>query len=230
MPPEAADEIATLVDTRGGDCMGYWINRRLMFMGGWLRHAYYPNWNLRLFRHRLGRFEQLVQGATQSGDNEVHEHILVQGRTGRMRCEMDHYAFPSIESFVEKHNRYSNWEARLAVEDGLKGNDSRLQASAVDLRRRLKRWSRSFPFRPALRFAYVYIIQRGFLDGARGYFFARLHGTYEFLSVAKTAELRWRMASVPNAPRQPSAPRYGRISGARPWTTRDASDTGGGNP
>ena len=35
--------------------VGYWINRRFMFMGKWLRHAYYPNWNLRLFRHRLGR-------------------------------------------------------------------------------------------------------------------------------------------------------------------------------
>ncbi len=31
---------------------GYWINRRFLFMGRWLRHAYYPNWNMRLFQHR----------------------------------------------------------------------------------------------------------------------------------------------------------------------------------
>jgi len=43
-----------------------------------------------------------VLGATDSGDNEVHEHIVVQGESGRLRCEMDHYAFPTIATFVEK--------------------------------------------------------------------------------------------------------------------------------
>ena len=46
------------------------------------------------------------------------------------------------------------------------------------------------PCRPMLRFLYVYIWQRGFLDGRAGYYFARLHGCYELLSVAKTYELR----------------------------------------
>jgi len=190
MPPGAAAEIGALLAADGAGCAGYWINRRFMFMGGWLRHAYYPNWNLRLFRHRLGRYEQLVQGATQSGDNEVHEHIQVAGPTGRLRCEMDHYAFPSIDVFIEKHNRYSNWEARLDLESGLAAPGRPLQSSAVSLRRRLKRWSRRLPFRPTLRFLYVYLVQGGFLDGARGYYFARLHAVYEFMSVAKAAELR----------------------------------------
>ena len=187
MPPESGAEIGARIAEAGP---GFWINRRFMFMGGWLRHAYYPNWNLRLLRHRLGRYERLVQGATQSGDNEVHEHIVVQGTTARLRCEMDHYAFPSIDVFVEKHNRYSNWEARLEVEDGLAAGGHGLQSSAPALRRRLKRWSRRLPFRPTLRFLYVYLIQRGFLDGKRGYYFARLHAFYEFMSVAKAAELR----------------------------------------
>jgi glycosyltransferase involved in cell wall biosynthesis len=190
MPPEAAQEFSELIANDGFGKNGFWINRRFMFMGAWLRHAYYPNWNLRLFKHRLGRYEQLVQGATQSGDNEVHEHIIVKGETGRLRCEMDHFAFPSIDVFVEKHNRYSNWEARLAVEDGLKVGGENLQSREVGWRRRLKRAARRLPFRPTLRFLYVYVIQGGFLDGARGYYFARLHAFYEFLSVAKTAELR----------------------------------------
>jgi hypothetical protein len=45
------------------------------------------------------------------------------------------------------------------------------------------------PFRPLLRFLYVYIWQKGFLDGVEGYHFARLHGFYEFLSVAKAREV-----------------------------------------
>ena len=190
MPPEAAEEFADLIARDGGGKTGFWINRRFMFMGGWLRHAYYPNWNLRLFKHRLGRYEQLVQGETQSGDNEVHEHIIVQGETGRLRCEMDHFAFPSIDVFVEKHNRYSNWEARLEVENGLKLHAQTPQAHEVGWRRRLKRSARRLPFRPLLRFLYVYVVQKGFLDGTRGYYFARLHAVYEFLSVAKAAEIR----------------------------------------
>jgi hypothetical protein len=190
LPPGAGAEIAALVAQDGAGPAGYWINRRFMFMGGWLRHAYYPNWNLRLFKHRLGRYEQLVRGDTQSGDNEVHEHILVEGATGHLGCEMDHYAFPSINVFIEKHNRYSNWEARLEVEDGLSITGRVLQTPEAGRRRWLKRQARRLPFRPLLRFLYVYVIQRGFLDGTRGYYFARLHAVYEFMSVAKAAELR----------------------------------------
>lgn len=203
MPPGSAGEIGVVVELDGAGRAGFWINRRFMFMGGWLRHAYYPNWNLRLFKHRLGRYEQLVRGATQSGDNEVHEHIRVEGETGRLRAEMDHFAFPSIDVFVEKHNRYSNWEARLAVEDGLPGAAKPLQSGAVDLRRRLKRWSRRLPFRPTMRFLYVYVVQRGFLDGARGFYFARLHAVYELLSVAKAEELRLAQAAAGRAGRAP---------------------------
>ena len=190
LPPDTMTEVAGLIEVNRGGCAGFWINRRFMFMGAWLKHAYYPNWNLRLFKHRLGRYEQLVQGATHSGDNEVHEHIIVQGPTGRLRSEMDHYAFPSIDVFVEKHNRYSNWEARLQVEKTPARTDEALQSRPVRLRRLIKRVALHLPCRPTLRFIYVYVFQMGFLDGRRGYYFARLHAVYEFLSVAKAAELK----------------------------------------
>jgi glycosyltransferase involved in cell wall biosynthesis len=179
----AREEIATAI---GGDLKGYWINRQFMFLGKWLKHAYYPNWNLRLFLHRLGRFERLVAGDTASGDVEIHEHIIVNGQTGKLRTEIQHYAFPSVESFIEKHNRYSNWEARLQTES----MSTKLDNKQVSLRRWLKRWSYSFPFRPFLRFWYIYVMQRGFLDGWEGYYFARLHACYEWMSVIKAYELK----------------------------------------
>jgi hypothetical protein len=103
---------------------------------------------------------------------------------------MDHYAFPSVDVFVEKHNRYSNWEARVALDRFLRGSEQTLQSGAVGLRRKLKLLSQRLPFRPTLRFLYVYLWQRGFLDGREGYYFARLHGVYELLSVVKTYELK----------------------------------------
>lgn len=190
LPPEAEGEIGSIVEHTIDGPAGYWINRRFMFMGKWLRHAYYPNWNLRLFRHQLGRYEKLTDVATASGDNEVHEHVVVNGKTEHLSCEMDHYAFPSIEVFVEKHNRYSNWEARVALDRYVKQAVTGLQKEEVGFRRRLKQISHRLPFRPMLRFFYVYLWQRGFLDGIEGYHFARLHAFYEFLCVLKTRECR----------------------------------------
>ena len=113
------------------------------------------------------------------------EPMIVDGKIGRLRAEMAHYAFPTIESFVERHNVYSNWEAHVTLSE-----ERRPPARDFGWRQRLKRWSRHLPCRPLLRFLFVYVWQRGFLDGRAGYYFARLHAVYEFLSVAKTYELR----------------------------------------
>jgi len=198
LPPQAEAEFAKAI-AEAGDIAGYWINRRFMFMGRWMRHAYYPNWNLRLFRHALGHYEKLTDAPTNSGDNEVHEHVLVNGRTAKLQVEIDHYAFPSINVFVEKHNRYSNWEARVAADTLLHSSSEKISSQTVDRRRKLKTISQHLPFRPLLRFLYVYVWQKGFLDGMEGYYFARLHGFYEFLSVAKTRELQRRESSATDA-------------------------------
>ena len=190
MPPAAEAEFRQIVTDPQPAFDGYWINRHFMFMGKWLKYAYYPNWNLRLFKHRLGRYEKLTNVETASGDNEVHEHVVVKGKTGRLKCEMDHYAFPSVDVFVEKHNRYSNWEARVALDRFLKGSSQSLQSQEVGKLRRLKQLSQRLPFRPLQRFLYVYLWQRGFLDGKEGYHFARLHAIYEYLCVVKTLELK----------------------------------------
>ena len=182
------EEIQRVLKSKS-EISGYWINRRFMFLGKRLKHAYYPNWNLRLFRHSLGRFERLVEGETNSGDVEIHEHVFVKGATGRLKTELEHYAFPSVESFIEKHNRYSNWESRFEWELKKKGTPSLLQDRRVNLRRHLKLLSRKLPMRPLLRFWYIYFVQRGFLDGIEGYYFAQLHACYEWMSVIKAFEL-----------------------------------------
>ena len=183
LPPNAQNEIRGIVSNRHEKHSGYWINRRYFFLGKPLKHAYFPNWNLRLFKHKLGRYEKITDLSTNSGDHEIHEHVVVKGTTGRLRSVMDHHAFPTIDSFVEKHNRYSNWEA--VVESSSTDDDSALQHDSVKGKRRLRRIFRKLPFRPTLRFLYVYFWQKGILDGWRGYVFARLHAQYEFLSEAK---------------------------------------------
>ncbi len=190
LPKEAENEFREICTTNRQGFDGYCINRRFMFMGKWLKHAYYPNWNLRLFKHKLGRFEKLTDMPTESGDNEIHEHVLLRGRTGRLHCEMLHYAFPTVEDFLEKHNRYSNWEARVALSRYFHQRPERLISKDIIRRRRLKIAAQHLPCRPLLKFLYVYIAQRGFLDGREGYYFARLHAYHEFICICKAYELK----------------------------------------
>lgn len=192
LPAAAEAEIRAIVTDPDHPVDGYWINRHFIFMGRWMRHAYYPNWNLRLFRHHLGRYEKLTDADTGSGDNEVHEHVVVSGTTGRLTSEMNHFPFPDVATFVEKHNRYSNWEAAVALHP-TRDPQHKLQLEQAGLRRRLRLLSLRLPLRPMLRFCHVYFLQRGFLDGREGWYFARLHAFYEFLCVAKTYEMRKQM-------------------------------------
>lgn len=190
--PALADELRALTAGTAPAADGYYVNRRFWFLDGWLKHCgYYPSWNLRFFKHRLGRYEQPADGGdTASGDNEVHEHVVLRGRAGYLRGELDHYAFPTIGTWVEKHNRYSNWEARQLVAPPAPRTADGPLAPELARKRRLKRLAARLPGRPALRFFYHYVWRAGFLDGYRGYVFCRLMAHYEFLSLAKARELR----------------------------------------
>lgn len=187
--PELAEEMLATVATT--DRHGFLINRRLIFLGRWIKHCgYYPSWNLRLFLHERGRYESLVDGDTGSGDNEVHEHVIMDGLVGRLRGELVHHAYPDIATWVEKHNRYSNWEAAVEVRGIPDGN---MPSGGVPMsRRRLRALTRGLPFRPTLRFLYSYVLRGGFLDGYPGYVLSRLMAIYELLSVLKAGEARRR--------------------------------------
>ena len=171
---------------------GFYVNRRFWFLDGWLNHCgYYPSWNLRFFRHRLGRYEKPADTAgAGSGDNEVHEHVELNGPAGYLAGEMEHYAFPDIATWVEKHNRYSTWEARLQLGAAAGGGGAAGIDPGLARKRRLRRLAWHLPFRPALRFLYHYVWRAGFLDGYRGYVFCRLMAGYEFLCTTKARELR----------------------------------------
>jgi glycosyltransferase involved in cell wall biosynthesis len=191
MPPLAA-ELHALLTGPNPPCAGYYVNRRFWFLDGWLMHCgYYPSWNVRLLRRSRCRFEKFAGiDDTRSGDNEVHEQVLIDGTAGRLRGEMEHYAFPTIDIWVEKHNRYSNWEAKLLASRADHAADTTaIKLPSLARKRRLKLLAARLPFRPLLRFAYHYVLCAGFLDGHRGYVFCRLMAIYEFLSVAKAREL-----------------------------------------
>ena len=171
------------------DVDGFYLNRRFWFLDGWINHCgYFPSWNLRLFRHRLGRYEQIEIGKDiPSGDNEVHEHILLNGRVEYLSTPMEHYAFPDIATFVEKHERYSSWEA--AARRKLHTHEKLLRATPFGTMLERKRWLRNLanwaPFSPSLRFLYHYMWRQGFRDGYRGWVLCRLLASYDRMIISK---------------------------------------------
>lgn len=196
MMPALAHEIKQIVDgiaEPGNGCGdGYWINRRFIFMGKWIKHCgYYPSWNVRLFKHQVGRYERIgTLGDTGSGDNEVHEHVILDtGEAGYLSHEFLHYAYPDIDTWVEKHTRYATWEA-YAMHSRYQGSiHPTLFGGPIARRRWLKTKTGWLPFRPTFRFLYSFILKRGFLDGYPGYVMCRLLAWYEFCIRSKYHEL-----------------------------------------
>ncbi|MGP1384123.1 MAG: glycosyltransferase family 2 protein [Thainema sp.] len=193
--PELWDEIAIAIQNEQHS--GYYLNRRIFFLGTWLRHGgRYPDWNLRLFRHAKGRYENLkTEEIRNTGDNEVHEHVVLDGPVGYLKHDMLHEDYRDMYQWLARHNRYSNWEARVYLNllTGMGEQDTigaNLLGDAVQRKRFLKKiWVR-LPFKPFLRFILVYILQRGFLDGFAGYTYARLISQYEYQIGVKLFELR----------------------------------------
>ena len=191
--PELEREIRLAI--RRSDADGFYLNRRFWFLGGWINHCgYFPSWNLRLFRHRLGRYERIeIDDNVRSGDNEVHEHVLLNGRAEYLSVAMEHYAFPDVASFIEKHNRYSTWEAEAREQLYQGAGQNTLRATpfgtALERKRWLKKLAMRVPCRPTLRFLYHYIWKQGFRDGYRGWVLCRLLAWYEFVSVVKTRRM-----------------------------------------
>ncbi|KAB8315818.1 glycosyltransferase family 2 protein [Tolypothrix campylonemoides VB511288] len=193
--PELWDEIAQAI--QNPEYNGYYLNRRVFFLGTWIRHGgKYPDWNLRLFKHKQGRYENLnTEEIPNTGDNEVHEHVILDGKAGYLKNDMIHEDFRDLYHWIERHNRYSNWEARVYLNLLTDKDDSgtigaNLFGDAVQRKRFLKKvWVR-LPFKPFLRFVLFYIIGRGFLDGRAGYIYARLLSQYEYQIGVKLYELR----------------------------------------
>ncbi|MEH1882121.1 glycosyltransferase family 2 protein [Nostoc sp.] len=193
--PELWEEIDQAIQNE--EYTGYYLNRRVFFLGKWIRYGgKYPDWNLRLFQHKKGRYENLhTEDIPNTGDNEVHEHVILQGKVGYLKNDMLHEDFRDLYHWLERHNRYSNWEASVYF-NTLTGKDdsgtigANLFGDAVQRKRFLKKVWVHLPFKPFLRFILFYIIQRGFLDGKAGYIYARLLSQYEYQIGVKLYELR----------------------------------------
>jgi len=161
----------------------YRVPSKLMFRGTWLKYSgMYPTYQVRFGRRDALTFKQVGHGQRSE---------LSPDRLGTIDEPLLHYAFSKgITDWVERHNRYSNDEAKHALEASKRAIDwSGLVSGGAQRRRRaLKDLSYRLPFRPLLRFLYVYIGRLGILDGRPGFDYAMLLAFYEYMIGLKRCE------------------------------------------
>jgi glycosyltransferase involved in cell wall biosynthesis len=181
--PELAMAIRAAMDAEAGPA-SYKVSRLSSFCGEWIRHGdWYPDEVLRLFRRGSARFS----------DDLVHEQVLADGPVGRLGGELLHESQPSLESCLDKLNRYTSGRALQLHRAGRSGGLSKAIAHGL--------WA----------FLRSYVFKRGFLDGRMGFVvaFSIAEGTYyRYLKI-------WLLARGPGPASLPPAPTNHRPHGTQ---------------
>jgi glycosyltransferase involved in cell wall biosynthesis len=173
--PEFREELRAISETQQASFPIYRVPSKLIFQGRWLRYSgMYPAYQVRFGRREQLRFIDHGHGQRES---------LPVEQVGTICSPLDHYNFSKgVNDWFARHLRYARGEASQVLaerRDALRLGDA-LSFDATTRRRALKRLANRLPFRPALRFFYVYIVRRGFLDGRAGFRYARMLGIYQY--------------------------------------------------
>ena len=158
-----ANEGASRLEVLKGAPIGFWIPRRNLFLGRWIKHGgFWPDPKLRLFQRGAATFE----------DRLVHEDARVNGPTGRLTGTLIHHSYPALSDYLDHMNRYSSLGAEMAAAKLPRG------FSLINI-----------VLRPLATFVYNYFFRLGFLDGHEGLLLHLYHSAYVSWKYAKAWEL-----------------------------------------
>ncbi len=150
---QGLNEKSVYVFQRLNNYCGYWINH-----GGW-----YPDKKARLFNKKF----------VQWNHAEVHEQLDIPNNFSQklLSGKLLHYSYATIESHLNKIEKYSTRGAEQAFKSGKRASWIKLYAS------------------PAFRFFRDYFIKLGFLDGKSGLIIATLTAKEVHLKYKKLLNL-----------------------------------------
>lgn len=160
--PQARDEILSVVRDPGA-ADAYYVPRRNLFLGRWIRHCdWYPDYRQpQLFR----------RGALRYREEEVHEGFDVSGRIGYLKSDIFQVPFADLAKLIEKMNRYSSLGAEKLAGRGVRGGMGKALAHGI------------------AGFLRVFLLKKGFLDGWPGFVIALSNFESSFYKYAKLREL-----------------------------------------
>lgn len=162
--PELAAEIRGLF-TGTPAARGYRIPRVAWYFGRWIRSTdWYPDYQLRLYDRRAGRWN----------GRRVHESVELPETPGRLRHEIQHYAYRDLSHHLATIDRYTTLAAEQWLAEGRTTNGFELF------------------FHPRFAFVRNYLLRGGITDGEPGLLVSTLNAYYVFLKLAKLWELQHR--------------------------------------
>ena len=128
----------------------YQVNSIVNYRGKWIKHSgWHPKWKHRVFHRKEVKWNDAL----------VHEDLepLVDKTIARIKGDILHYSYTSIEEHKEKALEYAQLKARQWINKGSK-------PSMV-----------KFIFGPSFNFLKTYVFQRGILDGEEGWTIAKMN-------------------------------------------------------
>ena len=154
---DAGGRAAIAAAVAAGKADGYLLRRRSWFLGRPIRFCGWRNERvLRLFRRDRANFDAAL----------VHEQVHVAGTLAPLGATLDHLSYATWDDARRKLLHYSAANAAQLERAGRR-------ASLLDV-----------VLRPPLRFARMYVLQLGVLDGGRGLLLCALAATQVFLKYA----------------------------------------------
>jgi len=184
----ASDELKNVLlafNSTKTDAVAYEVQRRdFAWNGRWLKHAQISPFYLRFFRPDKMRYERLVNPVS-----------LPNGPVGRIRGYLDHYPFSKgFRYWLQRHLSYADMEAAMRLEDMGKGTTFSLRKALfckdfTEKRYHQKGLFYKMPGRPIIKWLYMVVWRRAFLDGIAGTTYATLQSIYEYFIVLRTKEL-----------------------------------------
>jgi glycosyltransferase involved in cell wall biosynthesis len=143
-----------------GDHAGFRMPRVTFHLGRWIRSTdWYPDNQLRLYDRRRARWN----GRT------VHESVTADGPVGRLKSELQHYAYRDIAHHLDTINQYTTLAAAEMYARGRRTNAAELL------------------LHPPAAFLRNYVLRGGLFAGTAGLIVSVMNSYYVFLKFAKLA-------------------------------------------
>ena len=184
---------------RQGDpaCDGFYLCRRQIFRGQWIRHGgYYPKYLLKLFRRSRVILDP---------EDIAEHHFHVRGSSRKLAGDLieDNRNEMDLSAWCEKHVQYAK---RVALEETRRragkrqwairanpwGSPDQRSVGAKQLWDHLPLYTRCY-----LYFLYRYFLQLGFLDGPEGRRFHLLQGFWYRLLIDAYIDAGWKNGERP---------------------------------
>jgi glycosyltransferase involved in cell wall biosynthesis len=168
-------------------CTGYWIPRRLWFMG---KPLHVKQHVLRLWKTGKCRFSDVI----------VNEHPIIDGGVGKLNAMIEHYDSLNLTHWWDKQNRYTTMEAIMKAKGDGFSVKPKLLGTLLQRRMFLKKYFYQVPLRFQLLWLYLLFKEGAWRDGDTGRAWAHLRVEVMRMIEFKVEEMR-RSGKVQEIPR-----------------------------